>query len=247
MSFTLPRTLYIVHGVREVRRALGERLQAFGYCVRAFASAEAFLSEGLPDRPDCVLLDSELPDVNGQSLQQLVQHPTVNVPVVFVAVDPQVATAVRAMKDGAIDFLCMPVGADELASATARAVAVADEWRRDEVRRSRARMLVARLTPREREVFTLLLEGKLNKQIAGALESREATVKVHRSRLVRKLEVRSLAELLELGRQLDRDALASDGLARFAPVPSRDAALPRLLRDGPRARVRDAGAVDRVV
>jgi FixJ family two-component response regulator len=247
MPHTTARTLNIVHRVREVRRALGDRLQSMGYCVRAFASAEAFLSEGLPDRPDCVLLDSDLPDVNGQSLQQIVQHPTINVPVVFVAIDPQVTTAVRAMKDGAIDFLCMPVGADELATAVARAVQVADVWRDGEVRRSRARMLVARLTPRERAVFTLLLEGKLNKQIAGALESREATVKVHRSRLVRKLEVRSLAELLDLGRQLDRDALASDCPARSAPVPSRDAALPRSLRDGPRARVGEAAAVDRVV
>jgi FixJ family two-component response regulator len=216
-----PRTVHVVSGNVVVCRELERLLRALGHDVDCFASAGNFLANGMPERPHCAVLDCDLPEDCVPSLQKIAQGQDARIPVVVVAVDADVATAVRAMKAGAIDFLTLPVASDDLADAVARAALVADGWRVDEARRVRARALVERLTPRERAVFDLLLEGKLNKQIAGALDSREATVKVHRSRLVRKLEVRSLAELLELGRHLGRNPFeperATQRIAAAAP------------------------------
>lgn len=219
------RTIHIVSGNVLVCRELERLLRALGHAVDCFASAGNFLANGLPERPHCAVLDCDLPEDCVPSLQKIAQGQDVRIPVVVVAIDADVATAVRAMKAGAIDFLTLPVASDDLADAVARAALVADRWRGDEARRVRARALVERLTPRERAVFELLLEGKLNKQIAGALDSREATVKVHRSRLVRKLEVRSLAELLELGRHLGRTPFESGGATQRIPAAAPNAGI----------------------
>ena len=125
------------------------------------------------------------------------------VPIIFISADGDVPMAVRAMKAGAIDFLTKPVTEAALMAAVERALAKADERRTVRVRRAWAHELFDRLTPREREVFLHLLAGKRNKQIAGALASREATIKVHRSRLMRKLESRTLTELMHIGRELE--------------------------------------------
>jgi FixJ family two-component response regulator len=221
MSVSHARRIHIVHSDVRTRRRLHAQLVSLGYGARSFADGEGFIAGGLPECPDCLVLDCDLPDDGAPSLQLVAQHGDACVPVVFVADDADVGTAVRAMKAGAVDFLELPVPDEQLAEAVARATVLADAWRAEAARCARAHALVARLTPRERAVFELLLEGRLNKQIAGALDSREATVKVHRSRLIRKLEVRSLAELLDLGRQLEQDsvrvAMRMQGMAAATP------------------------------
>ncbi|MFO1413868.1 MAG: LuxR C-terminal-related transcriptional regulator [Burkholderiales bacterium] len=203
-------TVHIVSADPRGRRLLRQMLYALGHAVRSFADAESFRDQGLGLRPDCVVLDSALPGEAALELQRLAQQAPVRMPVVFVAgAQASVTTAVQAMKRGAIDFLCGDVTSSDLSSAVDAAIAVADRWQAEDVRRIRAQALAGRLTPRERAVFALVLEGKLNKQIAAQLDSQEATVKVHRSRLMRKLEVRTLAELLDLGRALGQEHVAA--------------------------------------
>jgi FixJ family two-component response regulator len=221
VSFASSRAfgVHVVSADPRARRLLRHMLRALGYEVQSFGDAHAFLAGGLARRPDCVVLDGALPGRMAPELQRAAQQATVRVPVVFFG-DAQVdvATAVQAMKSGAIDFLCAPISPTDLGAAIASAVTVATQWQREDLRRRRAIVLADRLTPRERAVFALVLEGKLNKQIAALLDSQEATVKVHRSRLMRKLEVRSLAELLDLGRELDRDVLRQEARACVVPL-----------------------------
>lgn len=182
-----------------LRRRLAER----GYEARVFTSSEAFLSFGTYDSPDCLLLDVRRSDPDPFRLQSRLARDGDATPVIFLSADGDIPMAVQAMKAGAIDFLTKPVTDGALMAAVERALARADERRTLRDRRAWARELFERLTPREREVFRHLLAGKRNKQIAGALASREATIKVHRSRLMRKLESRTLTELMHIGRELD--------------------------------------------
>lgn len=197
------RVICIVDDDAAAGSGLARRLTQRGYQVRVFASAAAFLSFGPGECPDCLLLDAHRSDPSPFQLQMRLAQQGDAVPVIFISTDGDVPMAVRAMKAGAIDFLTRPVSDEALMAAVARALAKADERRTVRVRRAWARELVDRLTPREREVFLHLLAGKRNKQIAGALASREATIKVHRSRLMRKLESRTLTELMNIGRELE--------------------------------------------
>jgi FixJ family two-component response regulator len=169
------------------------------------------------------VIDEGLPDGAATELQRFAQDAERRIPVVCIAAQATAALAVRAMKAGAVDYLCLPVVTEDLAQAIATAVDVGRRWREEDSRRSRARALVARLTPREQSVFALVLDGMLNKQIACCLGSSEATVKVHRSRLMRKLEVRSLVELIRLGQELEGPAvpagLVASGVTPQTPSP----------------------------
>jgi len=212
-------SVHVVSADRRARRLARSVIRGLGYSVQSFASGSDFLSQGVALHPDCVLLDSGLPGNAAPGVQWVAQHAAVRIPVVLIGdARTSVAIAVQAMKSGAVDFLCAPMPTSDLEAAVASAIAVASVWRAEDMRRKRASVLADRLTPRERAVFALVLEGKLNKQIAAALDSQEATVKVHRSRLMRKLEVRSLAELLALGREFDRDMLHAELRHRVVPL-----------------------------
>lgn len=179
-------------------------LSQAGYEARAFASAATFLEQGLPERPECVVAEFVLADMAGLELQERMGGNGA-IPIVFVSRSACIRSVVRAMKAGAVDFLQKPVRACALVDAVERAAKLADDRRVDELSRSRANELFSRLTPRERVIFAQVLQGRLNKQIAATLDCQEATVKVHRSRLMRKLEVRSVARLVHIGRALRID------------------------------------------
>lgn len=214
--------VHLVSADCRARRLARLAVRRLGYRVQSFAGARAFLAQGLVQQPDCLVLDCALPDDAAPDVQWAAQHAPVRIPVVLMGdAKTSVYIAVQAMKSGAVDFLCAPVATAELEAAIASAVAVAGVWRAEDMRRTRANVLAARLTPRERAVFALVLEGRLNKQIAADLDSQEATIKVHRSRLMRKLEVRSLAELLAFGRELDCEVLCADPRHRAAPSAPR--------------------------
>jgi FixJ family two-component response regulator len=209
----LPREqqwVYIVDEAAAHRKWLARLLADLGYRVKSFTSPAAFLAESPIVRPCCLLVDVSRSDESGFKLQFHLQQAGAGIPVVFMTADGDIALGVRAMKAGAIDVLTKPLRTGDLVPAVESAYAKSREWQGAHVLQMQARELYARLTPRERQVLVLVLLGRRNKQIADALESQESTVKVHRSRLMRKLEARTLAELLRIGQQL--------GLVPVAPV-----------------------------
>jgi len=200
------KRVHIVDDDASIRDGLYRLLSGLGYDVTTHGSAAAFLADAQIDRPCCLLLDVCLADQSGFRLQQQLLNIEAGVAIVFMTGHGDIAMGVRAMKAGAIDFLTKPLRTSELVSAIELALANSCESQRVRLKQLQARELYARLTPREREVLALVLMGARNKQIADALESQEATVKVHRSRLMRKLEARTLAELLQIGQQLGMSA-----------------------------------------
>ena len=201
----MPRAkrVYIVDAETSVRSGLARILSEQGYDVRSYASAAAFLADAAIDHPCCLLLDVCLTEQSGFRLQLQLHQLEANVQIVFMTGHGDIAMGVRAMKAGAIDFLTKPLRTNELVAAIELALARSRERHGIRLKQLQARELFARLTPREREVLALVLRGKRNKQIADALDSQEATVKVHCSRLMHKLEARTLAELLQVGLQLN--------------------------------------------
>lgn len=188
----------------------GRILEARDYDSASFGSAGDFLARGLSARPDCVIAEAVLGDCGGLELQERTRSFDATISVVFVSGKADFRMIVRAMRAGAIDFLEKPVAEGALVDAVARATQRAAALRAVEERRMRARARFVSLTPRERAILAQVLEGRLNKQIAATLECQEATVKVHRSRLMRKLGVRSLARLVQLAQDLGFDRPADD-------------------------------------
>jgi FixJ family two-component response regulator len=197
MTETAP-TVLVVDDDPSVLRGLERLLRAAGYSVEGYASPRAFLERAPWDRPGCVVVDLRMPEVGGIELQEELGRRGCALPIVFLTGHGDVSSSVRAMKAGAIDFLTKPCDDADLIAAVERALARDAEGRaaREERRAIRARFEA--LTPREREVCLLVARGLLNKQIAAELGTAEKTVKVHRGRVMDKLGVESLAELVRL-------------------------------------------------
>jgi FixJ family two-component response regulator len=187
--------IHVVEDDESLRESLLDLLNAAGFEGRGYASTGAFLLHPLPDRHGCVLLDVRLPGPSGLELQAAMQRQGVALPVIFLTGHADVATSVRAMKAGAVDFLEKPVQRDTLLDALRRALERdrAARAARGEAQRHAARL--AALTPREREVFDRIVSGMLNKQIADNLGVSLRTVKAYRAQLMEKLGVASAAEL----------------------------------------------------
>jgi FixJ family two-component response regulator len=191
-------TVFIVDDDTRVLNALSRLLRVKGYDVRLYTSAQEFLTHHDATVPGCVLLDVAMPDLNGLELQQALADEGSHRPVIFITGRGDIPTSVRAMKAGAIDFLTKPVGERELLEAISRA----EEWdsKASELRAELASIeaKMNTLTPREREVLTHVVAGRLNKQIAADLGTVEKTIKVHRSRMMEKLGVGTVADLVRL-------------------------------------------------
>lgn len=191
--------IHVVDDDDSLRKAVTRLLRAAGYDVRAYASAGDFaLASREKNRRGCVLLDVRMPGPSGLDLQEVLAKEDEPLPIIFLTAHGDVPTSVRAMKAGAVDFLTKPIKRDVLLSAIRSALArdlrlhTSHEQRRD------LRMRFAKLTPREREVFELVVAGRLNKQIAAELGMAERTVKAHRGQVMAKMQVTSLAELVHL-------------------------------------------------
>jgi FixJ family two-component response regulator len=193
-----PPTVYIVDDDVWVQRALERLMDASGYLVSAFGSATEFLAAHDPDLIGCVILDLAMPEFSGLDLQRTLNESGCRRPVIFLTGCGSVSLSVQAMKSGAISFLTKPIIRGELLSAVCEAVCVDRLWRSRRARQDIVRKRVASLTSRERQVLEHLLDGRLNKQIAAALGTCEQTIKVHRARVMRKMAVRSVAELVWL-------------------------------------------------
>jgi FixJ family two-component response regulator len=192
----------IVHVIDDddsLRKAVTRLLHAAGYDVRAYASAGDFaLASREKNKRGCVLLDMRMPGPSGLELQEALAREDEPLPVIFLTAHGDVPTSVRAMKAGAVDFLTKPIKRDVLLNAVRAALArdVRLHTSREQLRDIRMRF--AKLTPREREVFDLVVAGRLNKQIAVELGMAERTVKAHRGQVMAKMQVTSVAELVHL-------------------------------------------------
>jgi FixJ family two-component response regulator len=193
-----------------VRRSLERLLRSVGLDVAMFASATDFLREAMPDRPACVVVDLCLPGSSGLELQQSLIRAGHEVPIVFISGRADVPSSVRAMKAGAIDFLEKPFSDQALLDIVHGALRRDREARRDRAEVAGIRQRFNALTPRERDVLRIVVQGRLNKQIADELGISEKTVKFHRARLMETMQAESVAELV---RQADRLAKARDSRA----------------------------------
>jgi FixJ family two-component response regulator len=181
-----------------VLKALSRVLRAAGYETRGYATAEEFLADYAPADPGCVVLDLNLPQIDGLQLQQTLASADACQPIIFVSGAGDIPTSVRAMKAGAVDFLTKPVQRQELIAAVERARERNIQARQSKQDRDDLDRRLARLTPRERQVLDYVVAGQLNKQIAAALGTVEKTIKVHRGRMMAKLGMHNVAELVRL-------------------------------------------------
>jgi FixJ family two-component response regulator len=193
--------VYVVDDDASVRRALGRLLRAAGHRAETFASAIEFLQRAPREERGCLVLDVQLPGLSGLDLQKSLADVGLDLPIVFITGHGDIPMSVRAMKDGAVDFLPKPVAAEALLRAVEQALERAARAGADQAARHEARRRLQTLTPREGQVLALVTAGLLNKQTAARLGISVKTVKVHRARALDKLGVASVAEAI---RTVDR-------------------------------------------
>jgi FixJ family two-component response regulator len=191
-------TVFLVDDDAGVLKALSRLLRARGYEVRSFTSPRAFLADHDASIAGCAVFDVSMPGLDGLELQQALSAGGSQRPVIFLTGTGDIPTSVRAMRAGALDFLTKPVDDDDLLTAIARAEKQDAGTRHANAELDQINARFAVLTPREHEVMTHVIAGRLNKQIAGDLGTVEKTIKVHRGRVMEKLGVRSVAELVRL-------------------------------------------------
>ena len=194
--------VFLVDDDASVRTSLTRLLDSAGYPVEAFASAREFLAREPYSGPCCLVLDVRMPGLTGIDLQEALAAAGRRMAIVFVTGHVDVPMSVKAMKGGAVDLLTKPVDDKDLLAAIQRAVAKDVQDRVAEARVAEIQGRVKMLTPRETEVFALVVTGMLNKQIASQLGVGEKTVKVHRARVMEKMRARSVAELVRLADRL---------------------------------------------
>lgn len=199
----MPRLVHVVDDDASFRTAIERRLKKAGYTVATYSSAQHLLDR-LPSESElgCILLDVRIPGLSGPELQGRLSELGSTLPIVFLTGHPDVPTTVRTIKAGAEDFLTKPVSSGELLRAIERALAHHEASRGLKSKLDIVRAHVAKLTPREREVFELVIRGQTNKQVANALGTTERTIKAHRHRVMEKTQVRSLAELVSLAERI---------------------------------------------
>ncbi|MBF0479493.1 MAG: response regulator transcription factor [Candidatus Omnitrophica bacterium] len=190
-------TVYIVDDDYTFRESLEELTGRMGYKVQGFGSAEDFLKQNLVQRPACLLLDMYLPRLDGFALQEDLQDKGIAVPIIFITGHGDIPMSVKAIKQGAVDFLLKPFNAGELRSAIISAHKLDKQNVKEAAQRARILSLIATLTSREDEVMRQIITGKLNKQIAVTLGTAEKTIRKHRGRVMKKMRLSSVAKLVQ--------------------------------------------------
>jgi len=199
----LPGCVHIVDDDDSFRTSIERRLKLAGYAVATYPSAQQLLDR-LPEEDElgCILLDVRIPGLSGPELQGRLNELGSMLPIVFLTAHADTPTTVRTIKAGAEDFLTKPVESEQLIGAIERALARHAIVRDERHRIGEMKALVGALTPRERQVFDLVVRGKLNKQIAHELGTTERTVKAHRQQVMEKMKAQSLAELVTIAERL---------------------------------------------
>jgi FixJ family two-component response regulator len=191
-------TVFIVDDDASVTKALSRLTRLKGYDARSYISPQEFLAHHDATVPGCAVFDVSMPGLDGLALQQALTAGGSHRPVIFITGKGDIPTSVRAMKAGAVDFLTKPVSNKDLLEAIARAQELDAKSRQDHTELAAIQAKVASLTPREREVLTHVVAGRLNKQIAYDLGTVEKTIKCHRSAVMKKLGVRTVADLVRM-------------------------------------------------
>lgn len=191
-------TVFVVDDDARVLKALARLLGAKGYAVQSFSSPRDFLDRHDSTNPGCAIFDVSMPGLDGLALQEALSQGGDRRPIIFLTGKGDIPTSVRAMKAGAIDFLTKPVKERYLFDAIARAEKIDSTTRQASAELAAINAKIASLTPREREVLSHVAAGSLNKQIAGELGTVEKTIKVHRGRMMEKLGVHTVADLVRL-------------------------------------------------
>ena len=194
--------VFIVDDDPSMRAALEDLVGSVGLTVRAFASPQEFLASERPDAPGCLVLDVRLPGMSGLTFQKELARVGVDLPVIFITGHGDIPMSVRAMKAGAVEFLTKPFHDQDLLDAIHTGVERDRERRREAVLVAELQERYATLTERERQIMTLVVIGRANKQIAGELDLSEMTVKVHRGQVMRKMQAGSLPELVRMADRL---------------------------------------------
>jgi FixJ family two-component response regulator len=208
----VPGSVHVVDDDTSFATAMERRLKRAGYEVATYASAQALLDQ-LPSEsvPSCIILDVKIPGLDGPTLQMRLGELGSKLPIIFLTGYPDVPTTVRALKAGADDFLTKPVASQDLLPAIERAFARHQTLRDLQNKLDVVRARIATLTPRQREVFELIVRGNTNKAVARALGGTERTIKAHRHTVMEKMQVRSVAELVSLAERVGVLRGISDG------------------------------------
>jgi len=199
--------VFLIDDDASVRKGVSRLLRSVGYKCETFASATDFLTREPYGGPACLIVDVRMPGLNGMELQEVLMQRRREEQLVFITGHGDISMCSQAMKAGAVDFLSKPFGDEQLLECVARALSRSSQQRQRSTETSEARRLLDSLTPREFEVMQLVVAGMLNKQIASELIIAEKTVKVHRGRVMQKLGVTSVAELVRLGQRAEIGAL----------------------------------------
>jgi FixJ family two-component response regulator len=190
--------VYVVDDDDSVRKSLARLIRSVGLHVETFPSAQAFLEAPPTDCPSCLILDLRLPGASGLELQTALGAAGRILPIIFISGVATVPASVRAMKGGALDFLQKPFDEAELLDRIRQALSRSHEARTEHAQLAAIQRRLGGLTPRERQVLDLVVTGKLNKQIAAELGAAEKTIKIHRGRVMRKMEAESVADLVRM-------------------------------------------------
>src|SRR5690349_1005403 len=198
--------IVVIDDDASMRRALDNLLKSVGFEVDLFASPQEFLQSGRPDRPGCIVLDVRFPGRSGLDMQRDLAQANARLPIIFITGYGDIPMSVRAMKAGAVEFLTKPFRDQDLLDAVGTALEEDRARRAGEMRLAELRGRFDMLTARERQVMSLVVAGRLNKQIAGELGVSEMTVKMHRRQVMRKMQAGGVAQLVRLADQLGLSA-----------------------------------------
>jgi FixJ family two-component response regulator len=197
-----PPRIVVIDDDASMRKALDHLLKSVGFEVDLFASPQEFLQSGRPDRPGCIVLDVRFPGRSGLDMQRDLGEANTRLPIIFITGYGDIPMSVRAMKAGAVEFLTKPFRDQDLLDAVGTALEEDRARRAGETRMAELRGRFEMLTARERQVLSLVVAGRLNKQIAGELGVSEMTVKMHRRQVMRKMQATGVAQLVRLADQI---------------------------------------------
>ncbi len=197
-----PATVFVLDGDVTIRDALRLLIRSIGLNVECFGSPIEFLQRMQPDMPGCLVLDVRLPGKSGLDLQRELAESNIAIPIIFITAHGDIPLAVRAMKAGAVEFLTKPFRDQDVLDAIQVALERDRAWRQRQTETNMLRRRFESLTPRERQVFPLVISGLPNKQVAAEIGATEGTVKVHRSQLMKKMGADSLPDLVRMAEKI---------------------------------------------